>query len=152
MNNKSHLSYLKENCPWLMKALRPISSLMGLDNRWEMFSYAHRVYSVPVVTAQKSSQHVQIVKRTPSDSEGYANKYLHSFRDEKYFLNTFGQKKPITAYLKWICRNSSAAVGTNNLKFEYLQYQIVAPDQAATTGQALHPLANKKVLEIPCVR
>lgn len=122
----------------------------GLNNAWEMFSYAHRDYYRLIFIGEKPSDKNYVLKLTNQSELNIFWKWFFSFREEKFLLNIYGRDAALDAYLKYLCKTSVEGPFTR-IWIHVEQYEIVSRNEAQLTGSALKPKDPYTMREAKCL-
>lgn len=89
---------------WLVQRY---AHLTGLDNRWEMFSYAHRFNWMYVFIAHYSDSSGIILPLPLQIDRSLIQSMFADFREAKFHLNIYADHGARAAYADYLCRQYS---------------------------------------------
>ncbi|MBL7714490.1 MAG: hypothetical protein JNL01_03415 [Bdellovibrionales bacterium] len=133
--------------PWI---LRRYAHLVGLDNRWEMFSYAHRFNWKLVFTAKTESNKTWVLPIPFQSKRGFWNRLIFDFHAGKWWLNLYGSQDLRVQYSDFLCRTYPMVEGEKTYAIEVtLQTQEILDRRvAAEKGHHLGKETEPELLEL----
>lgn len=126
---------------------------IGLDNRWEMFSFAHRFHWWYLFRAESDGNKVIDLPLPLQSNRSFIQKYFFDFREAKYHLNLYANKTERLAYMSYLCRRFSVIEGAKTRKIILELHHQIFNEREVTraTGQYMNPNAYSRALdEITC--
>lgn len=121
------------------------SHIVGLDNRWEMFSYMYRTDWQFVFKGKYKTDSEEVVLPMSGQSKrNFFDHWLFDFREAKLKLNIYGIPEARQLYALQLCKQFSKPA---NRSLEYIacdlvSYPIVPRDTALRTGTHLGERAH----------
>lgn len=111
-------AYRRSYMDWVV---RRYAHLVGLDNRWEMFSTLHRfdwwirIYGIDRFSNRK-------LLTLPLQSErGFFQRQFADFREAKFHLNMYGDEQLRNQYARYLCGPS---VNSGNEKYQAIEFEL----------------------------
>jgi hypothetical protein len=135
---------------WIDFGIMRFGHFAGLDNTWEMFSYAHRDYYRLIFLGEKPNEK-NILLQLPNQSKlDFSWRWFFNFREEKFLLNIYGKEKPLDAYINYLCRHAGGGPYLK-IRIQVEKFHIVSRNEAAESGLALAPSSPYLMREGLCL-
>jgi hypothetical protein len=87
--------------------IRRYAYAVGLDNRWEMFSYVYRTERRFVIQAQYKDGTADLLPLPLQGNRTLWQAVFADFREFKFHLNLYRDRAALDAYLSWLVRTFS---------------------------------------------
>jgi hypothetical protein len=124
------------NWPQLKYRLGMYGHYVGLDNRWEMFSYIYRDDWMLVFKGKPRGPGAEYILPLALQSKrAWYNEWFFDFREAKYRLNIFGSKPAREKYAHYQCRQFDLEY----VGIDYVSRKIFPREEARKSGQILSP-------------
>lgn len=143
------IQYQFENAGWY---IRRYAHFVGLDNRWEMFSYAHRFDWWFLFTAKYPTQEIPLPLPLQSQRTWLQSTFV-DFKEAKFHLNIYNDQLARSRYVNYLCRRFSNFNGATiqSIKVQRIYQNLLPQNQAEQLRTHLDkPLLTSLLEEIPC--
>ena len=134
--------------------------IVGLDNRWTMFSSMNRHNWRYQITANYTDgrRTEQVVLPLPLQSERtFLQRNFFDSTEAKFHLNTHSQTTPKEAWARYLCRKfpEHNGMSIDSVVFKIQIQNILDPEEARQKGRDVDPLFHSSVQHIfkcPCAQ
>lgn len=114
---------------WL---IRRYAHLVGIDNRWQMFSKLHRFNWWYVISAKYKNFEPITLPLPRQSKRSFLEKEFIDFKEAKFHLNIYKNEVGREAYARYLCRQFPELDGSPIKSIIYeLNYQNILPIQEA---------------------
>lgn len=144
------LAYRIRQANWL---ILQYAHLVGLDNRWTMFTHNSRFNWWHVIKAQSADGSTVLLPLPLQSRRTFWEQTLTDFKEAKFHLNIYPDAAAKRRYARYLCRAYPRANGSpvTAIVWELHHQTILNPSEAATRGTPFEPTRHVRVLEtVPC--
>lgn len=144
------LAYRLRQAQWLV---RRYAHLVGLDNRWLMFTTLHRFNWWYLIKARYADSALVVLSLPRQSPRTFWQRHFFDFREAKFHLNIYSDPAGRVAYARHLCRRFPDHDGARvqSIVIELHHRLILPPAEARRRGQAWSADSHGRVIDlIPC--
>jgi hypothetical protein len=132
---------------WL---IRRYAHLVGLDNRWSMFSQLPRFDTWFVIKAKHRDWTREVLPLPLQSERSFAQRVFVDFKEAKLHLNIYNRPQARWAYGRHLCLTTAERTGTLPLAIIWERHyqNILERSEAAATGTHLDPEVHSEVIQV----
>lgn len=132
---------------WL---IRRYAHIVGLDNRWMMFSRLPRFDWWFVIKAKHRDFTHEVLPLPRQSERSFAQRVFFDFKEAKLHLNIYHRPQARWAYGRHLCRATADRTGTLPLAIVWERhYQNILPrSEAAASGTHLAPEVRSEIIQV----
>lgn len=129
--------------------IRFYAYLLGFDNRWEMFSYAHRSNWSYLFQAKYSDGRIRALPLPGQSERTFLQEHVFDFREAKFHLNIYKDADARWAYARYLCRShGDSAAGLESIIVELRDQELLERTRALAAGTHLEAEGHSRVLDV----
>ena len=130
---------------WLIKRY---AHLVGLDNRWQMFSKQTRFNWWFTITANYKDFEKVLLPLPRQKKRNFFESEFIDFKEGKFYLNIYNNEVGREAYARYLCRKYHVYDGSpiQSIVFERSYQDILPPEETRKRGRYLDPNITTEVI------
>jgi hypothetical protein len=132
---------------WL---IRRYAHIVGLDNRWMMFSRLPRFDWWFVIKAKHRDWTHEVLPLPRQSERSFGQRVFFDFKEAKLHLNIYNYPQARRAYGRHLCRTTGERTGTVPLAIVWERHyqDILERSEAAASGTHLDPEVRSEVIQV----
>lgn len=148
--DESHSPQLVYRMRWLGWLIHRYANLVGLDNRWQMFSHNSRFEWWYVIEARLADDTTVVLPLPRQSSRTFWQRALFDFREAKFHLNVYSSQRARSAYADYLCRRfpEQGEQSVRAIVWQLHHRRILEPGEAQVRRTHLDDQSFGRVLDV----